>query len=71
MENQEKYDELDNIISTIDILIDDISDPYYIDMLNTLKFEAQNDLEEVQEKLQEEYEKEESEMNFQFERSKF
>ncbi len=71
MENQEKYDELDNIISTIDILIDDISDPYYIDMLNTLKFEAQNDLEEVQEKLQEEYEKEEREMNFQFERSKF
>ena len=70
MEYQERYDELDNIVKSIDVLIDDITDKYYIDMLNEIKFEAQNELEEVQEKLQEEYEKEEREMNQQFERSR-
>ncbi len=63
MDLQERYDELDNIVSSIDILVDDISDKNYIDMLNEIKFEAQNELEEVQEKLQEEYEKEERQMN--------
>lgn len=70
MEHQERYDELDNIVRSIDVLIDDITDKYYIDMLNEIKFEAQNELEELQEKLQEEYEKEEREMNQQFERSR-
>ena len=70
MEYQERYDELDNIVKSIDVLIDDITDKYYIDMLNEIKFEAQNELEELQEKLQEEYEKEEREMNQQFERSR-
>ena len=70
MDLQERYDELDNIVRSIDVLIDDITDKYYIDMLNELKFEAQNELEEVGEKLQEEYEKEEREMNQQYERSK-
>lgn len=30
------------IVSSIDILVDDISDKYYIDMLNEIKFEIKN-----------------------------
>ena len=70
MNHQERYDELDNIVRSIDMIVDEITDKYYIDMLNEIKFEAQNELEEIQEKLQEEYEKEEREMNQQFERSR-
>lgn len=63
MDYQERYDELDNIVSSIDILVNDISDKNYIDMLNEIKFNAQNELEEVEEKLQEEYNKEEKQLN--------
>lgn len=70
MEFQERYDELDNIVSSIDILVDEISDKIYIDMLNEIKFEAQNELEEIEERLQEENEKEQKEMNYDFERSR-
>lgn len=66
--NQEKYDELDNIIRTIDSLVNDIADKYYIDVLNSIKYEAQTDMKEIGEELQEEYSKEEQEMNYQFER---
>lgn len=69
MENQDKYDELENIVNTIDLLIDEISDKYYIDYLNEIKFEAQNELDEVSEQLEEEQEREDREMNYQYERS--
>ena len=71
MNYQDKYDELDNIVSSINLLIDEISDNDYIDMLNEIKYQAQDELEEVEEKLQEEQELEEREMNLQFERSRF
>lgn len=70
MDYQERYDELDNIVSSINILVDEISDKIYIDMLNEIKFEAQNELEEIEERLQEENEKEQKEMNYDFERSR-
>lgn len=70
MNNQERFDELDNIVSSIDLLVDEITDKYYIDMLNEVKYQAQTELEEVEEMLQEEQEREEKEMNFQFERSR-
>lgn len=70
MDYQERYDELDNIVSSINILVDEISDKIYIDMLNEIKFEAQNELEEIEERLQEENEKEERERNYDFERSR-
>lgn len=59
MNYQDKYDELDNIISSIDILVDEISDKDYIDRLNEIKFDAQNEKEEVGEKLEKEREEEE------------
>lgn len=70
MDLQERYDELDNIVSSIDILVDDISDKEYIDMLNEIKFNAQNEKEEIEEKLKEEYEREERQMNYEYERSR-
>ena len=59
MDYQERYDELDNIISSIDMLIDETTDKDYIDRLNEIKFDAQNELEEVSEKLEEEQRREE------------
>lgn len=59
MDYQDRYDELDNLIRSIDVLIDELTDKYYIDALNIIKFEAQNELNEVSEKLKEEYDKEE------------
>ena len=58
MDYQDRYDELDNIVRTLDILVDDINDKYYIDLINDIKFEAENELEEVAEKLQEEQRRE-------------
>lgn len=58
MDLQDRYDELDNIVRTLDILVDDINDKYYIDLINDIKFEAENELEEVAEKLQEEQRRE-------------
>ncbi len=59
MDYQSRYDELDEIISSINILVDSITDKDYIDRLNEIKFDAQNELDEVSDKLQEEYDREE------------
>ena len=71
MDLQREYDELDEIVSSINLLIDEIDDQDYIDDLNEIKYRAQDELEEVQEKILEENEREEREMNRQFERSRF
>lgn len=62
MNNQDRYDELDNIVTTLGNLVDDITDKYYIDMLNELRFEAQDELEEVEERLYEEEQEEQREL---------
>ena len=69
MDTQDRYDELDNIVRTLDILVDDINNKYYIDLINDVKFEAENELEEVAEKLQEEQRREEIQMKYEYERS--
>lgn len=69
MNTQDRYDELDNIVRTLDILVDDINDKYYIDLINDIKFEAENELQEVSEKLEEEQRREEMQMNYEYERS--
>ena len=66
---QDRFDELDNIVRTLDILADDINDKYYIDLINDIKFEAENELEEVSEKLEEEQRREERQQEYEFERS--
>lgn len=59
MDYQDRFDELDNIVRTLEILVDDINDKYYIDLINDIKFEAENELQEVSEKLEEEQRREE------------
>lgn len=69
MDTQDRYDELDNIVRTLDILADDINDKYYIDLINDIKYEAENELEEVAEKLEEEQKREERQLEYEYERS--
>ena len=61
MDLQDKYDELDNLISTLNVLIDDLTDRNYTDQLELIKFEAQNEFEEVSEQLDDLREQEEKE----------
>lgn len=69
MDYQDKYDELDNIARTLDVLADEVNDKYYIDLINDIKYEAENELQEVAEKLEEEQRREEMQMNYEYERS--
>ncbi len=70
MEKQDRYDELDNIVRTLDVLIDEITDNYYIDMLKDIKYEAQTEMEDLEEDLEKEQLIAEQEMNYDFERSR-
>ena len=70
MDKQEKYDELENIVDTLDELIRQTTDKYYIDTLKDIKYEAQEEMEGLEEELQDEQWAEEQEMNCQYERSR-
>lgn len=58
MDYQAIYDDLDNLIRNIDNAIDEIEDKKYmkdcIDSLNYIKYDLENNKEEVSEKLEEE-----------------
>ena len=69
MDLQEKYDELDNIITTLDSLIEDITDQNYIDQLRETLYQAQDEIEEIEPLLQEKYDREERELEYEYERS--
>ena len=69
-ELRNKYDELDNIISSLNSLMDDLTDKNYIEQLELIKFEAQNELDEIEPQIQKLEEEEEREMNREYERSK-
>lgn len=69
MELQDRYDELDNLVSSLNSLMDELTDKNYIEQLELVKFEAQNEFEEVSKQLSAEQEKEYAEMNYQYERS--
>lgn len=51
MDLQEQFDDLDNIVITLTMLMRETKDKYFIDMLSDLKFEAQNQRDEIQERL--------------------
>ena len=69
-ELRNKYDELDNIISSLNSLMDDLTDKNYIEQLELIKFEAQNELDEIEPQIQKLEEEEEREINREYERSK-
>lgn len=66
----DRQDELEEIVRRIDNLVDEIKDDYFINELNELKYEAQDELEEVKEKIAKQEEEEEKEQNLEFERSR-
>ena len=66
MDLQERYDELDNIVSTLDSLINEINDESYIEDLQYIKYQAENERDEVETDLQKEQDKELKEMNRQY-----
>lgn len=62
----ERYDELDNIVSSIRTLVDEISDIDYKEQLQYIQYQAENELMEVETEMQKESDREEEEMNRQF-----
>lgn len=68
-ELRNKYDELDNIISSIRILTEKITDKNYIEQLELIQDEAQNELDEIEPQIQKLEEEEEREINREYERS--
>lgn len=68
-ELRNKYDELDNIISSIRILTKKITDKNYIEQLELIQYEAQDELDEIEPQIQKLEEEEEREMNREYERS--
>ena len=69
MEKEDRYYELENIVSTINVLMTEISDKDYIEQLEFIKYQAENEMEEIETELIEEQEKEAREMNYLYERS--
>lgn len=59
MELQDRYDELYNLIGSLDSLMDELTDKNYIEQLELIKYEAQNEFEDVSEQLQKQREQEE------------
>lgn len=66
MDLQERFDELDNIVSTLRVLRDEITDKDYIEQLDLIRYQAMDEMEEINNQLEEEYEKEQREIDRQF-----
>ena len=73
MNLQDRYDDLDNLIRNIEITIEEIEDKKYmkdcIDSLNYIKYDLENNKEDVEEKLEEEQRREERQQEYEYERS--
>ncbi len=54
MNYQDKYDELYNMVSTLKVLENEITDEDYIEDLRQIRWQAEDELKEVEEKLEEE-----------------
>lgn len=66
MDLQTAYDDLENIVDTLDVLIKEISLQEYIEEFEWLKMKAISEKQDVEAELQAEYDREEEEMNRQF-----
>lgn len=69
MDLQDRYDELDNIESTLRILANEITDKHYKEIFLETMYEAQQEKEQIEPKLQEMYDEEERELEQEYERS--
>ena len=66
MDLQLRFDELENIVDTLKILCDEIEDKDYIEQLELIKYQAMDEMEEVNNELEEEYRREQEEIEKQF-----
>lgn len=57
-EIKDKYYTLEDTVNRLDSIIDDISNMQYAEELNEIKYEMQNEMEELQKRIQEQEEKE-------------
>ena len=69
-ELRDRYDELDNIISSIQILTKEIKDKDYIERLEIIEFEAQDELDEITPRIEQLEEEEEKELENEFNRER-
>ena len=70
MDLQDKYDDLDEIVSTINTLINNLTGcKEYIEELQDTMYKAQEELDEIEPKLAEQYEREERELENEYIRS--
>lgn len=69
-ELKDRYYELDEIVSSIEILVEQLTDPYYIDVLNEIRFKAQDEREELEPRIAEMEQLEMQEQELEFERSR-
>lgn len=69
MDLQEKYDELDMIVEELDYLINKISDKNYKEQLELIKYEAQEEKDEIEPEVIRQQEKEEKWQELEYERS--
>ena len=69
-ELRDRYDELDNIISSIRILTKEIKDKDYIEKLEIIEFEAQDELDEITPKIEQLEEEEEKELENEYNRER-
>lgn len=58
---QDKYDELEDIETTLRILAGKIYDPYYKDLIEEIMYQAQDDKERIEPELQAMYDAEDKE----------
>lgn len=69
-ELRNKYDELDNIISSIRILTKEIKDKDYIERLEIIEFDAQDELDEIIPRIEQLEEEEEKELENEYNRER-
>lgn len=65
-----KYDELENIVDTLGILIKETTDKYYIDALTDIRLQAFGEFEDTEKELNELESKEIEAQNIEFENSR-
>ncbi len=69
MDLQDSYDELNNIVRTLDDLIDEITNKEYIQQLEETKYQAQEELNKISEMLLKEQEENEKMDVYEYQRS--
>ena len=69
MDLQERYEDLENLISTLEVLELEIKQEDILEDIRILRYSYEDEKEELEAKIAEEQEKEEREMDYQYERS--